>query len=196
MHKFELSSHTISAVLSVLQLTDDSDNKCLDMKSARIRFASGLLCRLSVHIHPSSDDLMWLFENTSDVLRIAQIHQQISKIECFKLVALEENENNLQVFSTSYPPEMVVFLKCVICIKKALRVWSHHLKLKQVIIKDIVNLQMFFSDVNDIASCLLVSEISLTEAEAIGNKKELDVVVNNLESVLVRHIPDLSNTER
>ena len=163
--------------------------------SARIRFASGLLYRLSFHIHPCGKDLNWLFENQTSVLTIARMHKQVSKIEAFKHVAMAKDGSSLQEFCTSYPQEAVKFFEFILDVKKALRAWNLHLQQKHVSIKDINNLFMFFLEINEIASCLHISELCMTEAEVKSTKEELLSVAANLELVLVRHIPALSGTK-
>ena len=185
-----MTSKIASSALYVL--TEADSNRCLDMKSARVRLASGLLYHLSSYIHPSITDLKWL---SDDVCRLAQIYKLVTKINSFKFVVSVEDKSRLLQFGTSYPRDVLRFFEFILEVKKALRTWNGRLLRKQVTFQDIVDLSSLVQNIADLADYLALTDISISDDKLASIKDQYQSVAADLECVLVSRIPDLSDLE-
>ena len=169
-------------------LNEANGSHCLDMNSAKVRLASGLLYHLSSFIHPSSGDLKWLSNNSPDVCKLAQVYKLVAKTESFRLVALVEDESELQQFNSSYPLDVLRFCKFILEVKKALRAWNRRVLNKQVTFQNIVDLRVLAQSITDLFEYLGLTNICISDERLTSIQDQHQKIADDLESMLVRRI--------
>ena len=189
--RVRMTSQIASSAMCVL--TEADSNRCLDMKSARVRLVSGLLYHLSSYIHPNITDLKWLSDNFPDVCKLAQIYKLVAKIESFRFVASVEDESRLQHFGTFYPRDVLRFFEFILKVKKALRAWNSRILGKQVTFQNIMDLTSLVRNIADLADYLALTDISISDVILVHINDQYQNVAACLEYMLVRRIPDLSH---
>ena len=189
------TSPLINATARLTIILKESDrNQCFDFKSARVRLASGLLCYLSSHIYPSSNDLKWLSDDAMYIL--ANVYINVSRIEALQPAAREEDKSSLLQLCTCYPLDLLSFFKFILNVKEALKAWNLRLQNKQVTFQQIQDLSLLVKQISGLTKLLmLTSDICITKTELLSMRDDYQYVVTTIESLLVRRVPYISDTK-
>ena len=178
---------------STIILRETDRNQCIDFKSARVRLASGLLCYLSSHIHPSSNDLKWL---SDDVCILANVYMNVSRTEALQPAATEEDKSSLLQLCTCYPLDLLSFFEFILNVKEALKAWNLRLQNKQVTFQHIEDLFLLVEQISCLTNLLMLSsDIRITKTKLLSMQDDYQYVVTTIECLLVRRVPCISDTK-
>ena len=179
---------SIAIVSSTLQVLIKKNTVCcLEVGSARVRFAFAILHCIASHIDPSTSSLKWLSDNSCVVVKLAEAYRAISEIEGCKFICTTD-EDTSDLLSGRYSQELCKFLDFIRALKNALKTWSKKLLSKEMMLIDIINMFELVGVFQKLARAFLMPQDLVKSKVVISVREEYNKVGRRLSDLLVKSV--------